>query len=85
MSESPGSRFAEIAWDGKRVRIEYDWVGEGAATMVFLYEGLGSRAMWRDFPLRLCAALGMRGLVYSRPGYGKSTPRAAEERCVDFP
>jgi pimeloyl-ACP methyl ester carboxylesterase len=80
MSEAPGARFAEIAWDGKPVRIEYDWVGEGASTMVFLHEGLGSRAMWRDFPERLCAALGVRGLVYSRPGYGKSTPRAAGER-----
>jgi pimeloyl-ACP methyl ester carboxylesterase len=80
MSEAPGSRFADIAWDGKPVRIEYDWVGEGASTMVFLHEGLGSRAMWRDFPARLAAALGMRGLVYSRPGYGKSTPREAEER-----
>jgi len=80
MSEAAGARFAEIAWDGKPVRIEHDWVGEGASTMVFLHEGLGSRAMWRDFPARLASALGVRGLVYSRPGYGKSTPRAAEER-----
>jgi pimeloyl-ACP methyl ester carboxylesterase len=41
--------------------------------------------MWKDFPARLCAALGMRGLVYSRAGYGKSTPRAGGERWpVDF-
>jgi pimeloyl-ACP methyl ester carboxylesterase len=41
--------------------------------------------MWRDFPDQLCAALGMRGLVYSRPGYGHSTPRAADEHWdVDF-
>ena len=80
MSGAPGSRFAEITWDGRPVRIEYDWVGEGAGTIVFLHEGLGSRAMWRDFPARLAGALGMQGLVYSRPGYGKSTPRAAEER-----
>src|SRR5262249_35804288 len=73
-------RFAEIAWDARPVRVEYTWVGEGPRTMVFLHEGLGSRAMWRDFPAKLCAALGMRGLVYSRPGYGKSTPRLADER-----
>jgi pimeloyl-ACP methyl ester carboxylesterase len=79
MSATPGS-FAEIAWDGRIVRIEHEWVGEGAPVMVFLHEGLGSRAMWRDFPARLCMALGMRGLVYSRPGYGKSTPREADER-----
>jgi pimeloyl-ACP methyl ester carboxylesterase len=41
--------------------------------------------MWRDFPLRLCEAVGARGLVYSRPGYGRSTPRAAEEAWdLDF-
>jgi len=72
--------FAEIAWEGRAVRIEYAWVGEGAQAIVFLHEGLGSRAMWRDFPEKLCAALGMRGLVYSRPGYGQSTPRDPEER-----
>ena len=78
-------RFAGIAWDSRPVRIEYEWVGEGPRTMVFLHEGLGSRAMWRDFPARLCEALGMRGLVYSRPGYGKSTPRESDERWMpDF-
>jgi len=35
--------------------------------------------MWRDFPQTLCRALGCRGLVYSRPGYGQSTPRAPDE------
>jgi len=72
--------FAEIEWEGRPVRIEYEWVGEGERAIVFLHEGLGSRAMWRDFPARLSSALGMRGLVYSRPGYGQSTPREAEER-----
>ena len=72
--------FTEIDWDRRRVRIEYEWVGEGEPVIVFLHEGLGSRAMWRDFPAKLSAALGMRGLVYSRPGYGKSTPRAPGER-----
>ena len=53
--------------------------------MVFLHEGLGSVAMWRDFPARLCAAAGMRGLVYSRRGYGRSTPRPPDERWAqDF-
>ena len=36
-------------------------------------------------PARLCDAAGVRGLVYSRPGYGRSTPRAADERWgLDF-
>ncbi len=53
--------------------------------LVFLHEGLGSVAMWREWPRQLCAAGGFRGLVYSRPGYGRSTPRpAAEKWPVDF-
>ena len=75
-------RSAEIDWSGRAVRIEYQWVGpsaRGLPLVVFLHEGLGSLSMWRDFPDRLCAALGCRGLVFSRPGYGRSTPRAADE------
>ena len=41
-------------------------------TLVFLHEGLGSVALWRDWPARLCARLGCAGLVYSRQGYGQS-------------
>ncbi len=52
----------------------------GSPTLVFLHEGLGSVSAWRDFPARLCAATGCRGLVYSRPGYGGSTPREPGER-----
>jgi pimeloyl-ACP methyl ester carboxylesterase len=53
--------------------------------MVFLHEGLGSLAMWKDFPQRLCSAVGVRGLVYSRPGYGRSSPREAGEAWdLDF-
>ncbi len=48
--------------------------------MVFLHEGLGSVSLWKDFPDQLCAHISMRGLVYSRPGYGKSTPRRTDEQ-----
>ena len=73
--------FIDINWAGRPVRIEHVWIAGPAAAplLVFLHEGLGSVAMWRDFPQRLCAAAGLRGLVYSRPGYGQSTPRAANE------
>jgi pimeloyl-ACP methyl ester carboxylesterase len=54
-----------------------------APWLVFLHEGLGSVAMWKDFPSRLCHAAGCRGLVYSRYGYGKSDP-LAESRRADF-
>ena len=72
--------FSEIDWDGRQVRIEHlriDGPAE-APLLVFLHEGLGSVAMWKDFPARACALLGARGLVYSRPGYGRSTPRPAD-------
>jgi pimeloyl-ACP methyl ester carboxylesterase len=80
--------FVDIDWAGRPVRIEHRWLAReraGAPLIVFLHEGLGSLAMWRDFPARLCDAAGARGLVYSRPGYGRSTPRAAEEAWdLDF-
>jgi len=94
LSGAGESRFVEIDWAGRPVRLEVAWVGRGddapgapgapgapdaTPLIVFLHEGLGSVAMWRDFPERLCRAAGARGLVYSRPGYGRSTPRAAEE------
>ena len=48
----------------------------GWAPLVFLHEGLGSVALWRDWPARLCAATGRAGWVYSRQGYGRSSPVA---------
>ena len=42
--------------------------------LVFLHEGLGSVAMWRDWPTNLCEITGRAGVVYSRRGYGASDP-----------
>ena len=85
---SAGVDFVELDWAGRTVRIEHQWVGQAQAAaplLVFLHEGLGSLAMWKDFPSRLCAAAGCRGLVYSRPGYGRSSPRGPDEAWgVDF-
>jgi len=82
------SRFVDIDWRGRPLRIETHWVGDAASTVppvVFLHEGLGSAAMWKDFPQRLCDAQGLRGLVFSRYGYGQSTPKPSDERWpVDF-
>ena len=82
------SEFVELGWAGRDVRIEYRWIARqraGGPLIVFLHEGLGSVSMWRDFPDLLCERLQVRGLVYSRPGYGRSTPRATQERWgVDF-
>jgi len=80
--------FVHIDWQGRAVRIEHQWLNadlRNAPLMVFLHEGLGSLAMWRDYPQQLCDALGVRGLVYSRPGYGQSTPREPDEHWApDF-
>jgi pimeloyl-ACP methyl ester carboxylesterase len=46
----------------------------GGPPLVFLHEGLGSVAMWRDFPARVAAAVGCEAVVYSRHGYGASAP-----------
>ena len=77
------TRFVELPHEGRSIRLEYAWVGADrpdAPVVVFLHEGLGSLAMWKDWPERLCAAGGYRGLVYSRYGYGRSTPRPPQER-----
>ncbi|HOM15044.1 MAG TPA: alpha/beta hydrolase [Rubrivivax sp.] len=84
----PAVELVELDWCGRRVRIEHQWLGRrrtGRPLLLFLHEGLGSRSLWRDFPAALCSAGNYRGLVYSRPGYGSSTPRAAHEPLgVDF-
>jgi pimeloyl-ACP methyl ester carboxylesterase len=86
--EFNASAFAGIDVGGVPLRLEYQWVGvpdSPRPTVVFLHEGLGSIALWKDFPERLCQAAGLRGLVFSRNGYGRSTPRPIEERwAVDF-
>ncbi|OZI77497.1 alpha/beta fold hydrolase [Bordetella genomosp. 12] len=81
MSLATAERVA-VSAHGQRFDLEYAWIdahGQGRPLLVFLHEGLGSVAMWRDFPARLCAAAGCRGLVYSRRGYGQSTPRPPGE------
>jgi pimeloyl-ACP methyl ester carboxylesterase len=58
-------------------RLEYRLIAagkRGLPTLVFLHEGLGSLAMWRDFPAQVAALSGCRTLVYSRYSYGRSDP-----------
>jgi pimeloyl-ACP methyl ester carboxylesterase len=86
--QEPATGFVELQWVERSVRIEHAWIAPeraAAPLVVFLHEGLGSLAMWKDFPQRLCDAAGCRGLVYSRPGYGRSTPREPGEAWdLDF-
>jgi len=46
----------------------------GAATLIFLHEGLGSAGLWRDFPAILAERTGCGAIVYSRYGNGFSEP-----------
>ncbi|MDY6879569.1 MAG: alpha/beta hydrolase [Thermodesulfobacteriota bacterium] len=70
-----GGKRHEIVWHGPPP--------DQAPTLVFLHEGLGCVAMWRDFPARLAAATGCGALVYSRLGYGGSDP-CALPRSINF-
>ncbi len=56
---------------------------ESAPTIVMLHEGLGSIALWKDFPQRLAKCTGCGVLVYSRYGHGNSD-RLLEKRPVSF-
>jgi pimeloyl-ACP methyl ester carboxylesterase len=67
-------KFIDVA--GQRlefVRLASSHPREGAPTLVFLHEGLGSVAMWRDFPQRVADATGCAAVVYSRHGHGRSS------------
>ena len=55
----------------------------GAPTIILLHEGLGSAALWGDFPDKLQAATGAGVFVYSRAGYGVSSP-VKLPRPVDY-
>jgi pimeloyl-ACP methyl ester carboxylesterase len=57
--------------------LEYRMIGPqpvDAPSIVMLHEGLGSAGLWGDFPDKLQAATGTSVFVYSRAGYGASTP-----------
>ncbi|MDO9298697.1 alpha/beta fold hydrolase [Bradyrhizobium sp.] len=66
--------------------LEYRMIGpapDQAPTIVMLHEGLGCVGLWGDFPDRLQAATSAGVLVYSRAGYGASTPSALP-RPLDY-
>ena len=80
MHDQPG----ELVVDGKR--LETLWIApvrEAAPAIVMLHEGLGSIALWKNFPHKLAAATGCSVLVYSRYGHGGSD-KLLEKRPVEF-
>jgi pimeloyl-ACP methyl ester carboxylesterase len=73
-----------LSFDGQQIEYRFAMSGEPTGIdIVMLHEGLGSVSMWRDFPDRLAAATGARTLVYSRLGYGRSTP-ISQPRSIDY-
>ena len=73
--------------------LEYEWIHPRARAhgrppdampaLVFLHEGLGSVALWKNFPELVAEATDCSALVYSRYGYGKSD-RLTQPRAVDY-
>ncbi len=60
-------------------QLEYRMIGprpDRAPTIVMLHEGLGCVGLWGDFPDRLQQEAGCGVFVYSRAGYGQSSPVA---------
>jgi len=73
MTPLPDQGFLEL----DDMRLEYRMIGpqpHTAPTIVMLHEGLGCVSLWGDFPDKLAAATGAGVFVYSRAGYGKSSP-----------
>ncbi len=78
------------------MQLEYRMIGprpDAAPTIVMLHEGLGSVGLWGAFPEKIAAATAAGVFVYSRAGYGQSSPgplpRATsfmhEEACAVLP
>jgi pimeloyl-ACP methyl ester carboxylesterase len=65
---------AHVEIEGARLEVVRHAGDPARSTIVLLHEGLGSVAMWRDFPVRLAQATGAGVVAYSRPGYGRSSP-----------
>jgi pimeloyl-ACP methyl ester carboxylesterase len=73
MTDLPDSGLLDIGPQ----RLEYRFIGPRpgeAPTLVLLHEGLGCVGLWNDFPEKLSAATGAGVFVFSRAGYGKSSP-----------
>jgi pimeloyl-ACP methyl ester carboxylesterase len=84
MNQTAMQISGKVVVDGKR--LETAWIkpsASSAATIVMLHEGLGSVALWKDYPQRLAERTGCGVLMYSRYGHGESESLAGK-RPVDF-
>jgi len=84
LNSVPAGRSRDVVVAGKRLETLLLTPCEaGAPTIVMLHEGLGSIALWKDFPHALAERTGCSVLVYSRCGHGNSE-RQANKRDVSF-
>ena len=82
MNPTPGARFIRIC--GRQLEyVHTDNSDADKPTLVLLHEGLGSLAMWKDFPALLSHRTGLSMLSYSRYGYGASDV-LLERRTPDY-
>ncbi|HCY87196.1 MAG TPA: alpha/beta hydrolase [Desulfobacteraceae bacterium] len=62
---------------GRPCRIDTQWYrcgSQGRPVLVFLHEGLGCIASWKDIPEQISRATNCHAFSYSRLGYGGSDP-----------
>lgn len=51
--------------------------------LIFMHEGLGSSAQWKDFPSKIASECSVNVLLYDRLGYGKSG-NISSKRKLDY-
>ena len=87
--------FAQVELHGREFSLEYQWISRERSGISHQHPAIsrprsGIARERATAPLlvplqQVCDAGGFRGLVYSRPGYGRSTPRPHDEKWpVDF-
>jgi pimeloyl-ACP methyl ester carboxylesterase len=66
------STFIEIGGRRLEYRTYMPRIVSDPRTIIMLHEGLGSVALWKQFPQQVADTVGMRVVAYSRFGYGRS-------------
>ncbi len=82
MTIKPAESFIEINKASIFVRRYHEFAQR--PTIIFLHDSLGCVQLWRDFPEKLCQAVGCNMLVYDRQGYGKSDPLPSHHRTNKY-
>jgi pimeloyl-ACP methyl ester carboxylesterase len=73
----------ELVVHGRSLEVARITTSSALKPIVLLHEGLGSIALWRDFPEQLSLATGRDVIVYSRYGHGGSE-RLTAPRTISY-